>query len=88
MLGYAATSAGEEQKREGAGPGKSLADLALLVRSEYLESPGLHLTRQQAQRLWSLDATTCDAVLDALIDMRYLRRTHTGAYVRADVVGP
>ena len=64
---------------------KGLADLALLVRSEYVEIPGLSLTRPQAQRLWSLDASTCDAVLDALIDMRYLRRTQAGAYVRADV---
>lgn len=55
-----------------------------LIRSEYLEIPGLHLTRVQVQRLWNLDQTTCDALLEALLDVRFLRQTHTGAYVRAD----
>ena len=30
-------------------------DWAQLVRAEYLEVPGLTLTRDQAQRLWGLD---------------------------------
>ena len=55
-----------------------------LIRSEYLEIPGLHLTRRQVQRLWSLDEDTCEALLNSLIDARFLRLTRTGAYVRAD----
>jgi hypothetical protein len=62
----------------------TIADWIDLIRSEYLESPGLHLTRDQVQRLWGLDALTCDSLLDALVDVRFLRRTHAGAYVRAD----
>jgi hypothetical protein len=45
--------------------------------------PGLHLTNRQVLRLWSLDASICDAVLEALETARVLRRTHTGAYVKA-----
>lgn len=62
----------------------TLADWLRLIRSEYLEIPGLHLSRSQVQRLWSLDQRTCDVLLDALIDVRFLRQTRTGAYVRAD----
>jgi hypothetical protein len=46
--------------------------------------PGLQLTRSQAQRLWGLDAARCDALLGALVDVQFLRRTAGGAYVRAD----
>ena len=60
------------------------ADWIQMIRSEYLEMPGLHLTRTQVRRLWSLDPATCDALLDALVGMNFLRLTDTGAYVRAD----
>ena len=60
-----------------------MTDWILLIRAEYLEIPGLHLTKPQVQRLWSLESTTCDAVLEALEAVRFLRRTHTGAYVKA-----
>ena len=62
----------------------TFADWVHLIRSEYLEMPGLHLTGPQVQRLWGLEPVTCDALLDALIDVRFLKRTHAGAYVRAD----
>lgn len=62
----------------------TITDWIHLIRSEYLEIPGLLLTRNQVLRLWGLDAVTCDALLEALIDVRFLRRTHAGAYVRAD----
>ncbi len=60
-----------------------IARLMDLIRAEYREIPGLHLTKPQAQRLWGLDASTCDALLGALVDGRFLRRTRTGGYVRA-----
>ena len=55
------------------------------VRSEYLEMPGLSLTQVQAQRLWGLEAKTCGAVLDALVQAGFLRRTAGGGYIRADI---
>ncbi len=65
-------------------PTDSVADWLNLVRAEYLEIPGLHLTKPQMLRLWGFDAVTCDTLLDRLIELQFLRRTRTGAYVRAD----
>jgi hypothetical protein len=59
-------------------------DWLQLIRAEYLEIPGLHLTRDQVRRLWSLDDATCDALLEALMEEGFLRRTRTGAYIRAE----
>jgi hypothetical protein len=56
-----------------------------LIRAEYLEIPGLSLTKPQVQRLWGLDPVTSEAVLAALVDVKFLRRTAKDAYVRADV---
>jgi hypothetical protein len=61
------------------------------VTGEYLEMPGLCLTCQQAQHLWNLDHQTCQTLLDALIDLRFLVRTSDGKYVRStdgSVVNP
>lgn len=59
-------------------------DVLRRVRGEYLEMPGLCLTLAQAQRLWSLDRPTCEALLEALIGASFLRRTRDGAFIRAD----
>ena len=59
-------------------------DWLMLVRAEYLEMPGLSLTKPQVERLWGLDAVTSEALLAALIDVKFLRRTVGDAYVRAD----
>jgi hypothetical protein len=56
-----------------------------LIRAEYLEIPGLRLTKPQAQRLWGLDHVTSEALLSALVDVKFLRRTREDAYVRADL---
>jgi hypothetical protein len=52
------------------------------VCNEYLEMPGLQLTRRQAQRLWGLDEMTCHRVLDILVEAKFLRRTAHGGYAR------
>jgi hypothetical protein len=62
----------------------TIADWTQLIRAEYLEIPDLHLTRDQVQRLWGLDTVMCDALLEALVEKRFLRKTRAGAYVRAD----
>jgi hypothetical protein len=51
------------------------------VRGEYMEMPGLCLTLAQAQRLWGLEPHLCDALLQALIDDRFLGRTDDGMFV-------
>lgn len=63
----------------------TIADWLELIRAEYLEIPGLHLTKNQAQRLWGFDRVMCDALIDVLVDVGFLRRTQNERYVRADV---
>ena len=53
------------------------------IQSEFFEMPGLHLTKVQAQRLWSLDSQLCDALLDALVSAHVLEKTTRDAYVLA-----
>jgi hypothetical protein len=55
-----------------------------IVRGEFLEVPGLHLSKPQVRRLWGLDPSTCDALLDVLVDGRFLRQTSNGTYARVD----
>jgi hypothetical protein len=62
----------------------TLEDWIHVVRAEYLEMPGLHLTRDQVRRLWALDDVTCNALLIALVEAHFLRRTPFGTYARAD----
>jgi hypothetical protein len=62
--------------------GTTIADWLQLIRAEYAEVPGLHLTQPQAQDLWALDPWVCDALLNALVDAGFLRRTRDDAYVR------
>jgi hypothetical protein len=65
----------------------SFDDWLRLIRAEYLEVPGLHLTKKQAERLWGLDTLTCEALLDALVNAQFLRRTKAGAYTRIGAGG-
>jgi len=62
----------------------TVEDWLSIVRAEYLEFPGMQLTRAQVQRLWNLDQATCAAVIDALEAERFLRRNNRDNYVRAD----
>jgi hypothetical protein len=55
-----------------------------VIRAEYRDSPGLCLTQAQVKRLCSLDTSTCEAALFALVSAGILRCSESGAYVRAD----
>ena len=61
---------------------ESLERLVRRLQSEFLEMPGLKLTLGQAQRLWGLERESCDALLGALVDARFLARTPEGAFMR------
>ena len=54
-----------------------------VIKADYREMPGLHLTKPQVQRLWTLEPHTCDAVLDALVTDRVLRKTVRDTYALA-----
>ena len=59
--------------------------IAVRIRGEFNEMPGLCLTLQQAQRLWALDCATCAAALDGLTSEGFLRRNAAGVYLRSDL---
>ena len=54
-----------------------------LIQAEYVEIPGLNLTRPQVRRLWSLDDRMCDTLLDVLVSARFLEKTPRDGYVLA-----
>ena len=63
---------------------ETIEDWLQLIRGEYLEIPGLRLTKPQVQRLWGLDPVMCEALLAALVDVGFLRCTRRQAYVRVE----
>jgi hypothetical protein len=52
------------------------------LRAEFLEMPGLRLNVAQTQRLCGIDEVLCRDVLDALVDVKFLRRHPDGTYAR------
>jgi DNA-binding MarR family transcriptional regulator len=52
------------------------------VRAEYVEMPGMTLTRRQISRLWLLDPSLCDAVVDSLVRSGFLHRRPDDTYAR------
>lgn len=55
--------------------------LVARIRGEYAEMPGLRLTCAQACRLWQLDASTCEMLLEQLVRETFLGKTIDGAYI-------
>ena len=66
----------------------SMDEVLQRVQGEFLEMPGLRLTEPQARRLWGLDSISCQALLDALVDAKFLFRTQDGAFMRVDHASP
>lgn len=48
------------------------------VLGEFREMPGLYVNAAQAQRLFALDAETCETLLNTLVQARVLDRTADG----------
>jgi len=59
-------------------------DVLQRIQGEYAEMPGLRLTPAQAQRLWGLDRTTCEQLLRALVNDKFLSQTQDGSFIRTD----
>lgn len=57
--------------------------LAARLRSEFLEMPGLQLTSAQAARLFELEPSLCEALLNRLVIDGVLSRMPDGRYCRA-----
>lgn len=52
------------------------------VRAEYLQRPGLALTKEQMRRYWVLDASACDTIVDALVASGFLQQRADLCFVR------
>jgi len=65
-------------------PPREVSEWLAIVRAEYLEMPGLQLTAPQMWRLWRLDKTTCEAVVETLVHDGFLIANGHGAYRLAD----
>ena len=69
---------------------KTLEDVIQRVRAEYMEMPGMRLKTEQVQRLCGIERMTCQLVLNALVDARFLcvkagralRTRHRGTFSR------
>ena len=48
------------------------------------KAPGLTLTYEQAVRLWACHPVLCRAVLESLVESRFLVRTRRAAFVRSE----
>jgi hypothetical protein len=59
-----------------------LDPIALRVRNEFMEMPGLRVNLKQAMRLWGLDRDECQRVIDALIRASFLQKTSSGEVIR------
>lgn len=60
----------------------TLEGLVMGIQSEFLEVPGLRLTLPQATRRFGLDKTTCQAILDALVELGILAVTDDDGFTR------
>ncbi len=58
------------------------------MRGEFREMPGLRLTIAQAARLWHLDPTCSEALLNTLVHDGLLACNAAGAYVVASDFAP
>ena len=61
---------------------KAVAEWTQRIRAEYLEMPGLSLTRAQMRRLWPIEAPLCDAVVNALVASGFLECRPGYTYAR------
>jgi hypothetical protein len=69
-------------------PTRAREEVLRRVQGEFLEMPGLRLTEAQARRLWGLDEASCEALLGALVDEKFLFRTRDGAFMRIEHAAP
>jgi hypothetical protein len=51
----------------------NIEQLAVRVRAEFHEMPGLRLTLEQARRLWNLEEHVCVEVVNVLVSRTVLR---------------
>jgi len=50
------------------------------ICAEYVEMPGMRLSRKQAQRLWGVDEEACVQILEFLVKTRFLKLSGPDTY--------
>lgn len=63
----------------------SFAELLCRIPAEYLEMPGLRPHGAPGPCLFGLDSETWDAASAALLDAKFLSRTHNGVFAMAAI---
>jgi hypothetical protein len=61
---------------------QTIGDIADRIRAEFVEMPGLRLTRGQVERLCGIESKLCQAVLDALVETQFLGVSADRYYAR------
>ena len=56
--------------------------LVMQMQDDFLRSPALKLTAEDAEQRLRVDRATCEAILGALVEARVLARTREGTYAR------
>ena len=59
-----------------------IESLVVRIQNDFLDTPALQLSVGQVARRAGIGASTCEAVLQALVDARVLAVTPGGAYER------
>jgi hypothetical protein len=54
--------------------------LVRIIRSEFREMPGMHLTRAQFRRLWDLTNADCECLLKQLVGSGFLEESRDGEF--------
>ena len=67
---------------------RTIEDVLIRLRAEFVEMPGLRLTADQVQRLCGIEPTLCRQGLDALVETRFLCVKADGTYGRLAEAGP
>ena len=61
---------------------QALEALVMRIQGDFLNAPAVEMTVSEAERRFHVDRTTCEAVLDVLVEAQVLARTRQGAYKR------
>jgi hypothetical protein len=73
-------------KVSGVSDRSSFDNMIRIIRAEFAEMPGMHLTRGQFRRLWDLTEADCERLLTHLFGTGFLREGRQGRIGRpADV---
>ena len=60
-------------------------DMMAIIRREYLEMPGMRLTRAQFRRLWNLSVEEAESAIHELTRTRFLSEAPDGTIRRLDL---